>query len=238
MVLRGTVRKVESWIQLQDGQVLSDVAVLAHAPLSDAGGLRRIAVKQEQVRTAPNGGVLMACIEDIYQRRYLHVACSITNARIVYAEWMMKIGDTDSNFHGAIALSWQLGGTSQVLESVAQLRETYQKKNRDYFTNIRKSVQTLAGRDHLERGGDRVVVLHQRRIGTKFGIVLGSRLVQRVALFTRLAHVGRGPPETVFLVGAKGVAMVRVLIHGANEHHGVLDGRGGAAGEFSLHPGR
>jgi hypothetical protein len=71
LTVRGTVRSVESWIKLQDCQVLNDGAGLNPSPLSDAGGLERIAVKPDQIRTAPNRGVALADIEGLYQPKKL-----------------------------------------------------------------------------------------------------------------------------------------------------------------------
>lgn len=98
---------------------------------------------------AEDGSACQQCVleaeENIqFNRRYLHVAWSITHSHIQYANRMMAIGDTGSNFHGAMALSWQLGGKPQILEAVAGLRETYKKKYQDYFMNIRRSVEKLS----------------------------------------------------------------------------------------------
>jgi hypothetical protein len=79
-----------------------------------------------------------------FNRRYLHVAWSITRNHLAYAERMIRIGDTGSNFHGAMALSWQLGGKPQIEEAVADLRQTYKRKYRDYMDNIRRSLDKLA----------------------------------------------------------------------------------------------
>jgi hypothetical protein len=98
---------------------------------------------------AEEGSTCQQCVRDAeeniqFNRRYLHVAWSITNSHIQYANRMMAIGDTGSNFHGAMALSWQLGGKPQILEALGGLRETYKKKYQDYFTNIRRSVEKLS----------------------------------------------------------------------------------------------
>lgn len=79
-----------------------------------------------------------------FNRRYLHVAWSITNAHLAYADRMIRFGDTGSGFHGAMAMSWQLGGKPQIEEAVAQLRETYRRKYGDYMQNIRRSLDKLA----------------------------------------------------------------------------------------------
>ena len=98
---------------------------------------------------AEDGSACQQCVRDAeeniqFNRRYLHVAWSITHSHIQYANRMMAIGDTGSNFHGAMALSWQLGGKPQILEAVAGLRQTYKKKYQDYFMNIRRSVEKLS----------------------------------------------------------------------------------------------
>jgi hypothetical protein len=67
VIVRGTVRKVGSWIELEDCQFLTDGAALTASSLSDAAGLERITVEPEQVRTVPNRGLAMAEIEGIYQ---------------------------------------------------------------------------------------------------------------------------------------------------------------------------
>jgi hypothetical protein len=71
VTVRGTVRSVESWIQLENCQVSDDVQPLTPSSLSDSGGLRRITVRPEQVRTAPDGGVAMSDIEGVYQPKKL-----------------------------------------------------------------------------------------------------------------------------------------------------------------------
>lgn len=78
-----------------------------------------------------------------FNRRYLHVAWSVTHAHLEYADRMMKIGDTGSNFHGAMALSWQLGGKPQIISAVRDLKATYDRKYRDYLDNIKRSVRKL-----------------------------------------------------------------------------------------------
>ena len=67
ITVRGTVRKVESWIQLEDCQLVADVAGLTPSTISDSSGLRRADVAVDRVRTAPNAGVPMAQIEGMYQ---------------------------------------------------------------------------------------------------------------------------------------------------------------------------
>ena len=98
---------------------------------------------------AEEGSTCQQCVlsaeENIpFNRRYLHIAWSITHAHLDYAKRMIAIGDTGSNFHGAMALSWQLGGKPQITAAVADLRETYKKKYRDYLTHIQRSVQKLS----------------------------------------------------------------------------------------------
>jgi hypothetical protein len=98
---------------------------------------------------AEEGSTCQQCVMSAEQniqfnRTYLHIAWSITNSHIRYGERMMKIGDTGSNFHGAMALSWQLGGRPQIESALSDLRETYKRKYRDYFENIERSVLKLS----------------------------------------------------------------------------------------------
>jgi hypothetical protein len=98
---------------------------------------------------AEEGSTCRQCVLDAetniqFNRRYLHIAWSVTNSHLVYAERMIRFGDAGSGFHGAMALSWQLGGKPQIEEAVAQLRQTYKNKYRDYMQNIRRSLDKLA----------------------------------------------------------------------------------------------
>jgi hypothetical protein len=67
ITVRGSVREVGSWIQLEDCEVLTDVSGLVASTRSDSGGSERIDVAPAQLRTAPNAGVTMAQVEGIYQ---------------------------------------------------------------------------------------------------------------------------------------------------------------------------
>jgi hypothetical protein len=67
ITLRGTVRSVESWIQLENCQVVTDTERLVASTVSDSGGLRRLDIAAQQLRTAPNEGLRMADIEGVYQ---------------------------------------------------------------------------------------------------------------------------------------------------------------------------
>jgi hypothetical protein len=98
---------------------------------------------------AEPGSTCRQCVLDAeaniqFNRRYLHVAWSVTKSHLEYAERMIRFGDAGSSFHGAMALSWQLGGKPQIEEAVAQLRQTYKNKYRDYMQNIRRSLDKLA----------------------------------------------------------------------------------------------
>jgi hypothetical protein len=79
-----------------------------------------------------------------FNRRYLHIAWSISHSTLDYANKRIAFGDTVSGIHGAMALSWQLAGKPQIEEAMASLRKTYAKKYRDYTTNIERSLQTMA----------------------------------------------------------------------------------------------
>jgi hypothetical protein len=98
---------------------------------------------------AEPGSACRQCVESAeeniqFSRRYLHVAWSVTNSHLAYAERMIRFGDAGSGFHGAMALSWQLGGKPEIEAAVAQLRETYKRKYTDYMQNIRRSLDKLA----------------------------------------------------------------------------------------------
>ncbi len=67
LAVRGTVRSVDSWIVLDDCQVVSDLAGLESSPISDSTGRRRVSVNADDVRTAPNAGVRLADIVGVYQ---------------------------------------------------------------------------------------------------------------------------------------------------------------------------
>lgn len=67
VTIRGTVREVDYWIVLEDCQVVTNVAGLVPAAMSDSGGLRRMEVAVERIRTAPNAGLSMDQIEGMYQ---------------------------------------------------------------------------------------------------------------------------------------------------------------------------
>jgi hypothetical protein len=67
VTIRGTVREVDYWIVLENCQVVTDVAGLVPSAMSDSGGLRRMIVPVERIRTAPNAGLTMAQIEGMYQ---------------------------------------------------------------------------------------------------------------------------------------------------------------------------
>jgi hypothetical protein len=79
-----------------------------------------------------------------FNRRYLHIAWSITHSHMVYAQRMIAIGDTASGLHQVTGLSWQLGAKMQIVGAVDQLRETYKRKYTDYMGHIRRSLQKLA----------------------------------------------------------------------------------------------
>lgn len=67
VTVRGTVRRVESWIELENCQVLPDASAYAAATLSDSGGMKRIAVPPSQLRTELGAGPTLAQIEGVYQ---------------------------------------------------------------------------------------------------------------------------------------------------------------------------
>jgi hypothetical protein len=67
VTIRGTVRKVESWIELENCRLVTDVAGLTPSTLSDSAGLKRVDVAVARLRTAPNAGLTMAQIEGMYQ---------------------------------------------------------------------------------------------------------------------------------------------------------------------------
>jgi hypothetical protein len=67
VTIRGTVREVEYWIVLENCQLVTNVAGLTPSPLTDVGGLRRMEVTVDRLRTAPNAGLTMAQIEGMYQ---------------------------------------------------------------------------------------------------------------------------------------------------------------------------
>ncbi len=67
VTIRGTVREVASWIVLENCQLVSNVAGLTPSTMSDSGGLSRMRVSADRLRTEANAGVTMAQIEGMYQ---------------------------------------------------------------------------------------------------------------------------------------------------------------------------
>jgi hypothetical protein len=89
------------------------------------------------------------CVRDAeeniqFNRRYLHIAWSISHSTLDYANKRIAFGDTVSGIHGAMALSWQLAGKPQIEEAMESLRKTYGKKYKDYIKNIEGSLQKMA----------------------------------------------------------------------------------------------
>jgi DNA mismatch repair ATPase MutL len=79
-----------------------------------------------------------------FNRRYLHIAWSISHSTLDYANKRIAFGDTVSGIHGAMALSWQLAGKPQIEEAMESLRKTYGRKYRDYIRNIESALRTMA----------------------------------------------------------------------------------------------
>ena len=79
-----------------------------------------------------------------FNRRYLHIAWSISHSTLDYANKRIAFGDTVSGIHGAMALSWQLAGKPQIEEAMESLRKTYGKKYKDYIKNIESSLRNMA----------------------------------------------------------------------------------------------
>jgi hypothetical protein len=79
-----------------------------------------------------------------FNRRYLHIAWSMSHSTLDYANKRIAFGDTVSGIHGTMALSWQLAGKPQIEEAMASLRKTYGKKYKIYVQNIESSLQTMA----------------------------------------------------------------------------------------------
>ena len=79
-----------------------------------------------------------------FNRRYLHIAWSISHSTLDYANKRIAFGDTVSGIHGAMALSWQLAGKPQIEEAMESLRKTYGKKYKDYIKNIESSLHKMA----------------------------------------------------------------------------------------------
>ncbi len=96
-----------------------------------------------------------------FNRNYLHVAWSVTNDTIRYAEKKVAFGDAVSGMHGAMALSWQLAGKPQIDQALGDLRKTYARKYQIYIGNIQGALrqmseceqQNFATRDLYERFG-------------------------------------------------------------------------------------
>ena len=79
-----------------------------------------------------------------FNRRYLHIAWSLSHSTLDYANKRIAFGDTVSGIHGAMALSWQLAGKPQIEEAMESLRKTYGKKYKDYIKNIEGSLHKMA----------------------------------------------------------------------------------------------
>lgn len=89
-----------------------------------------------------------------FNRYYIERARCITAANVKMANSAIAFGDSASGFHGAMAMSWHLGGKPQVVEAVAQLKRTYTNKAGQYLNNLQGALQQL-GRCEAEHYGQR-----------------------------------------------------------------------------------
>jgi hypothetical protein len=78
-----------------------------------------------------------------FNRRYLHVAWSVTHQTIEMTNQAIALGDSVSGIHSTQALAWQLAGKPQITEAVRSLRKTYDTKYRIYINNMEQALSAM-----------------------------------------------------------------------------------------------
>lgn len=94
-----------------------------------------------------------------FNRRYLHVAWSVTHQTLDMTKKAIALGDSVSGIHSAQGLAWQLAGKPQITEAVDSLRKTYDAKYRIYINNIEQALNAM---NECEQDNRAAADLYQR----------------------------------------------------------------------------
>jgi hypothetical protein len=79
-----------------------------------------------------------------FNRRYLHVAWSVSKQTHEMAKKALAFGDGVSGIHATQGLAWQLGGRPQIEEAIANHTKVYARKYNQYLELIEKSLNAMA----------------------------------------------------------------------------------------------